>query len=71
MQPRFLTCAQKRGIGTALVVLGISLWLAAVALHIAPPSARDVTFPHFEARLLGIVAGGVAITGGIVLFAAA
>ncbi len=71
MHPRFLSCAQKRAIGTALVVFGICLWLAAVALHVAPPSARDVTFPHFEARLLGIVTGGAAVTGGIILFAAA
>ena len=71
MHPRFLTCARKRGIGTALVVVGICLWLAAVALHVAPPNARDVTFPHFEARLLAIVTGGAAVTGGIVLFAAA
>ncbi|MGH7117192.1 MAG: hypothetical protein ACREE9_22200 [Stellaceae bacterium] len=71
MHLRFLTCARKRGIGTALVVLGICLWLAAVALHVAPPSARDVSFPHFEARLIGIVTGGAAVTGGIVLFAAA
>jgi hypothetical protein len=52
-------------------VLGISLWLTAVALHVVPPAARDVTFPHLEARLLGIVMGGASVAGGIVLIAAA
>ncbi|HEY3912026.1 MAG TPA: hypothetical protein VGM07_19370 [Stellaceae bacterium] len=71
MHPRFLTCARKRRIATALIVLGISLWLTAVALHVVPPAARDVTFPHLEARLLGIVMGGASVAGGIVLIAAA
>jgi hypothetical protein len=71
MDPHFLTCAQKRGIGATLTVLGIFLWLAAVALHITPIAERDVNFPHFEARLLAIVTGGAAVTGGIALLASA
>lgn len=71
MHPQFLTRAGKRGIGAALVIFGICLWVTAVTLHVAPPDMRDVTFPHLEARLIGIVAGGVSLTSGIVLLAAA
>jgi hypothetical protein len=71
MQAHFLTRARRRKIAAALAVLGIFLWLAAVMLHVGPADARDVTFPHMKARLLGIVAGGASVAGGIVLFAAA
>ena len=71
MHPHFVTCAQKRGIGAALAVLGISLWLGAVALHVTPIAERDVNFPHMEARLLAIVTGGASVTGGIALLASA
>jgi len=71
MHPHFPTCGQKRGIGAALTVVGMSLWLAAVALHITPITERDVNFPHMEARLLAIVTGGASVTGGIALLASA
>ena len=71
MHPQFLTRSGKRGIGAALAVFGICLWVTAVTLHVAPPNMRDVSFPHLEARLIGIVTGGVSVTGGIVLLAAA
>ena len=71
MQPQFLTRARKRKIGAALAALGIFLWLSAVTQHVGPAGARDVTFPHMELRLLGIVVGGASVAGGIVLFAAA
>lgn len=70
MHPRFLTPARKRGVAVALAALGMSLWLGAVMLRVTPPDQRDVSFPHLEARLIGIVAGGVSIVGGIVLLAA-
>ncbi len=70
MHPQFLTPARKRGIAAALAALGMSLWLAAVMLHVAPTDQRDVTFPHMKARLIGIVAGGASVVGGIVLLAA-
>ncbi len=70
MRPQFLTRSRKRVIAVALAVIGISMWLGAVMLRVTPPDARDVTFPHLEARLLGIVAGGASVAGGIVLLAA-
>lgn len=70
MHSQFLTRARKRRIGAALALLGISLWLMAVVLHVSPTDGRDVTFPYLKARLIGIVAGGASVTGGIVLFAA-
>ncbi len=71
MQPHHLTRAGKRKLGTALTILGIFLWVGAIVLHITPANARDVTFPHMEARLLAIVTGGASVAGGIVLLAAA
>ncbi|HTV43809.1 MAG TPA: hypothetical protein VMF05_00710 [Stellaceae bacterium] len=71
MGRRFLTRSRKRRIGAAFTLLGISLWFGAVLLHVTPLADRDVSFPHFEARLLGIVTGGASVTSGIVLFAAA
>jgi len=62
--------SRKRILAASLAVFGIALWVMAIALHVTPANARDVNFPHFEARLLAIVAGGVAVTGGIVLLAA-
>jgi hypothetical protein len=70
MQTRFLTWSWRATLGTALVLLGISLWVAGVVLHATPADARDVTFPHLEARLLGIVTGGASVAGGIILMAA-
>jgi hypothetical protein len=49
----------------------MSLWVTAVALHVTPLSARDVSLPHFEARLLAIVTGGASVAGGIILAATA
>jgi hypothetical protein len=70
MRPQFLTRPRRRGIAAALAVIGVSLWLGAVLLHVSPTDGRDVTFPHLEARLLGIVAGGASVAGGIVLLVA-
>ncbi len=44
--------------------------VSAATLHVSPAGARDVTFPHMELRLLGIVVGGASVAGGIGLFAA-
>jgi hypothetical protein len=70
MKPRHPTPIRKRTAGTILAVIGISVWVTAVVLRITPADARDVSFAHMEARLLGIVAGGAAVAGGIVLIAA-
>lgn len=71
MQLHHSTRGLRIKLGTSLALLGISLWVAAVVVHVTPVDARDVTVPHMEARLLGIVAGGAAVAGGIVLMAAA
>jgi hypothetical protein len=71
MHPYIPTSAQRRGVGAALTIVGMSLWLAAVALHVTPVAERDVNFPHMEARLLAIVTGGASVTGGIALLASA
>lgn len=67
----FLTRAHRRRAGTGLAVLGLAVWLAAVALHVSPAAASDVSFPHFEARLLAVVTGGALVAGGIILAATA
>jgi len=64
---------RKRARGIALaaifVAVGMLLWVAAATLHVAPAQDRDVSFGHLEARSLGVVAGGVAVAGGIALLA--
>jgi hypothetical protein len=71
MLPQLLTRTRRRKFASALMVLGISLWVGAIMLHITPADARDVSFPHMEARLLAIVTGGALVAGGIAIFAAA
>jgi hypothetical protein len=71
MLPHHLTRAGKRKLGAALTIMGVFLWVGAIMLHITPADARDVTFPHIEARLLAIVTGGASVAGGIILLAAA
>ncbi len=65
-----LTRSRKIGLGTGLAVFGLLLWVTAIVLHVTPADARDVTFPHIEARLLAIVTGGASVGGGIILMAA-
>jgi len=69
MQMRYPTWSWRMTLGTALALLGISLWVAAVVLHVTPADARDVTYPHLEMRLIGIATGGAAVAGGIILIA--
>jgi hypothetical protein len=69
MQMRYSTWSWRVTVGTALALLGVSLWVAAVVLQVTPADARVVTFPHFEIRLLAIVTGGAMVAGGIILLA--
>lgn len=71
MLPHHSIRGLRRKLGASLAFVGLLLWVAAVLVHVTPVGDRDVTFPHFEARLLSIVSGGAAVAGGIVLIAAA
>lgn len=71
MLPHHSIRGLRRKLGASLALVGVLLWVAAVLVHVTPAGDRDVTFPHFEARLLSIVGGGAAVAGGIVLIAAA
>lgn len=64
-----LTRGWRRTLAASLALVGIMLWVAAVAVHVTPADARDVTFSHMEARLMGIVTGGASVAGGIILLA--
>ena len=55
----------------ALAIVGVLLWAIAATLHVTAADARDVAVSHIGDRTLGMVAGGVAIAGGIALLAAA
>lgn len=66
----FLTRVQRRRVGAGLAVLGLTLWITAAGLRVTPADATDVSFPHFEARLLAVITGGAAVAGGIILAAA-
>jgi hypothetical protein len=57
-------------LAAGLALFGIALWIMAIVLHVTPANARDVNFSYFQARMLGIVTGGAAVTAGIVLLAA-
>jgi hypothetical protein len=56
-------------LAASLAVFGIALWAAAILLHVTPANERDVNFPHFQERLMAVVIGGAAVTGGIILLA--
>ncbi|GEM_PF-1671102 len=67
---RFRTPLRRKVLAALLGSFGVVLWVLAVLLHVTPADARDVNYPHIQERLLGIVAGGAAITGSIALIAA-
>lgn len=69
IRPR--TRTQFKAAASALAVVGVLLWAIAATLHVTAADARDVAVGHIGDRTLGIVAGGVAIAGGIALLAAA
>jgi len=46
-------------------------WVLAATLHVTPADARDVSVSHIGDRLVGTVAGGALVAGGIALLAAA
>jgi hypothetical protein len=71
MHVRHFIRAHRRRLGTSLALLGVTVWITAAALHVTPANVRDVTFPHMEVRLLGIVTGGASVAGGIILMATA
>jgi uncharacterized membrane protein len=60
-----------RRLAATFAFLGLAIWVLAVTLRIAPADTRDVSVSHIGDRLVGIVAGGALIAGGIALFAAA
>ena len=62
MKWRYPTRRFRRKLGCALGVLCMIVWAL---------SATLVSIRHFEARALGVIAGGAAVVVGIILFATA
>jgi hypothetical protein len=62
---------RNRRLAAALGFLGLVIWVLAPTLHVAPAATRDVTVTHIGDRLVGTVAGGALVAGGIALLAAA
>jgi hypothetical protein len=62
MNGRYPTRRFRRKLGCVFGVLGMIIWALA---------ATPVSIPHFEARALGVIAGGAAAAVGIILFATA
>jgi small neutral amino acid transporter SnatA (MarC family) len=58
----------RRKLGCALAVLGMIVWVVSATL---PIIARNVPLGDFEVRALGVIIGGAAVAGGIILFATA
>ncbi len=68
---RYWTRRLRRKMGCALAGLGMIVWAVSGTLHLDTHGERDVSIPHFEARALGVIGGGAAVIGGIMLFATA
>ena len=66
---RFWTRSLRRKLGIVLCGLGVVVW--AVAAGWPALGGTDVSIPHFEARALGVIAGGVAVALGIILIVTA
>ena len=62
---------RKRILGSALAVLGVMVWAMSATLGLASNDHRDVSISHFEELSLGVIAGGAAVVGGIILLATA
>jgi hypothetical protein len=62
---------RKRTLGSALAVLGVMVWAMTATLRLASDDHRDVSISHFEERSLGVIVGGAAVVGGIILLATA
>ena len=71
MTRRYWTPRLRRKMGWVLAALGMTVWVASGTLSLAVHDERDVSIPHFEARSLGVISGGAAVVGGIVLLATA
>src|SRR6185295_12852813 len=71
MRRRDRTQRRKRVLGVGLAALGVAVWAMSATLRLAPDNRREVSISHFEARSLGVIAGGVSVVGGIILLATA
>jgi hypothetical protein len=69
MNRRYRRRIRKRTLGSALAALGVMVWAVSATLRLAPDDHRDVSISHFEERSLGVIAGGGAVVGGIILLA--
>jgi hypothetical protein len=47
------------------------VWAMTATLRLASDDHRDVSISHFEERSLGVIVGGAAVVGGIILLATA
>jgi hypothetical protein len=71
MTGRYWIRSVRRKIGCALAALGTIIWAVSGTLRFDTHHEGDVSIPHFEARALGVIGGGGAVAGGIVLLATA
>ena len=65
------TRTRIRRLAAVFASLGLLTWVLAATLHVTPADARDVSVSHIGDRLVGTVAGGALVAGGIALLAAA
>ena len=71
MDWRYRMRVRRRTLGSVLAVLGVIVWAISATLRLAPDDHRDVSISHFEELSLGVIAGGAAVVGGIILLATA
>jgi len=62
---------RKRPSDQRLLFLGVMVWAMTATLRLASDDHRDVSISHFEERSLGVIVGGAAVVGGIILLATA
>jgi hypothetical protein len=61
----------RRVLGTALAVLGMMVWTISATLRVTPREHSDVSIGHIEDRLVGVIAGGALVAGGVILLVTA
>ena len=66
---RFPARSLRRKLGIVLCAVGLVVWAVSAGWPVL--GGRGVSMPHFEARALGVIAGGAAVAVGVILIVTA
>ena len=70
MTSRYFSGIRKKYLGITLVLSGVLFWMLVVAVPLIPLHVGLASLGHVEKQFLGVVAGGAAVAGGIILLLA-